>query len=593
MTGAQALSRRCSPRASACVFGIPGAQENELWDTFKEKHVPYLLVTHEFSAACMADGYARSTGRPGVLCVVPGPGVTNSLTGLGEALLDSVAGGVPSSATWPTATSTSPFQVHCLDQVDLLKPVTKCVFPVQHVGEIPGAVRQAFAAGDGGRAGAGRRGRAVQPAHRDRTTSTARRRSARRRCRSTRPPSTAPLALLARPAAPRRHLRRRWAAWTTATQLAAVAEVLQAPVATSVSGKGVIHETPPAGRRLGLRRTPRGGRDGFADDRCTRSRPASTLLAIGVKFSEVSTGFYANPQPQHVDPRRRQRRQPRQGAADRRVRPRRRRRVPRPGCSACADRVAPARPTRHLVARDPAAARREAGRGTAQRPAGKCGVDPLALRRWRCAATLPEDALLFTDVTRDRALGGRGVHGVCQPRTYFNPVDNQAMGWSIPAAIGAQRVCPGRHGGHAHRRRLLPDDGDGDLDGRPRGAAGEVLRPRRPGLPLHADAAEAGLPADDGDASWPGSTTRRWPRRSAWLPGDRRRTTELDAGIRGAVCHPGPVLVRVVTDYGKRKIRWLDAVRDRYVKELSAAQKARFLARVGTRAVSFQPRRND
>ena len=50
----------------------------------------YLLVTHEFSAACMADGDARSTGRPGVLCVVPGPGVTNALTGIGEALLDSV-----------------------------------------------------------------------------------------------------------------------------------------------------------------------------------------------------------------------------------------------------------------------------------------------------------------------------------------------------------------------------------------------------------------------------------------------------------------------------------------------------------------------
>src|SRR5262245_17073693 len=82
MTGAEALAAALVTEGVGCVYGIPGAQENELWDTFKEKGVPYLLVTHEFSAACMADGYARSTGKPGVLCVVPGPGVTNSLQGL-------------------------------------------------------------------------------------------------------------------------------------------------------------------------------------------------------------------------------------------------------------------------------------------------------------------------------------------------------------------------------------------------------------------------------------------------------------------------------------------------------------------------------
>ena len=49
----------------ACVFGIPGAQENELWDAMKSKRLPYLLVTHEMSASYMADGYARATGRPG------------------------------------------------------------------------------------------------------------------------------------------------------------------------------------------------------------------------------------------------------------------------------------------------------------------------------------------------------------------------------------------------------------------------------------------------------------------------------------------------------------------------------------------------
>src|SRR5262245_38770062 len=90
MTGAAAIVEALQAEGTTCVFGIPGAQENELWDTMKAKGLDYLLATHEFSAASMADGYARATGRPGVVTVVPGPGLTNALSGLGEALLDSI-----------------------------------------------------------------------------------------------------------------------------------------------------------------------------------------------------------------------------------------------------------------------------------------------------------------------------------------------------------------------------------------------------------------------------------------------------------------------------------------------------------------------
>src|SRR5271165_7049721 len=120
MTGAQALVETLIQEGVDCVFGIPGAQENELWDTMKAKGLGYLLVTHEFSAACMADGYARATGRTGVLCVVPGPGLTNALSGIGEALLDSVplvciVGDVARGDKY------KPFQVHELPQVGLLE----------------------------------------------------------------------------------------------------------------------------------------------------------------------------------------------------------------------------------------------------------------------------------------------------------------------------------------------------------------------------------------------------------------------------------------------------------------------------------------
>ena len=143
MTGARALVETLVAEGTLCVFGIPGAQENELWDEMKSRGLPYLLVTHEYSAACMADGVARSTGRPGVLCVVPGPGVTNALTGIGEALLDSIplvaiVGDVARGDKYKA------FQVHELPQAGLLQQVTKGIFEVTKVEEIPGAVRQAF-----------------------------------------------------------------------------------------------------------------------------------------------------------------------------------------------------------------------------------------------------------------------------------------------------------------------------------------------------------------------------------------------------------------------------------------------------------------
>src|SRR5262245_8309188 len=76
LTGAQAIAEALKAEGVGCVYGIPGAQENEIWDEFKARGVPYLLVGHEYAAASMADGYARSTGRPGVCSCVPGPGVT-------------------------------------------------------------------------------------------------------------------------------------------------------------------------------------------------------------------------------------------------------------------------------------------------------------------------------------------------------------------------------------------------------------------------------------------------------------------------------------------------------------------------------------
>jgi acetolactate synthase I/II/III large subunit len=577
MTGAQALVEALLLECVGCVYGIPGAQENELWDTFKEKELPYLLVTHEFSAACMADGYARSTGRPGVLCTVPGPGVTNSLTGLGEALLDSsplvaIVGDVANGE------KAMPFQVHSLNQTELLRSVCKCVYPVQTVAQIPGAVRQAFIAATSGEPGPvavvvpynlfieGHDFRCPPPALPAPPFDEAAFQNA--------------LAILADPKA-RVGIYAGMGCMDFSAELTAVAELLQAPVATSISGKGVIPDSHPLAVGWGF--GPHAGEVAetvFAGERAHPLKTGvTTLLAIGVKFSEVSTGYYGNPQPKqviHVD-----------------ANPCNLARVLRTDVSvhadagvflgrllACGDKVRRGADTA-LIARI-RDLKAETAKELCSVPPAKCGIDPLALigalRR-----AMPEDGLLFTDVTMSEHLAAE-YYRVCKPRTYFNPVDNQAMGWSIPAALGAQRV-------HGDRTvATLTGDGCALMSGL------EISTAAREHLPVKFfildDQAYHYMQMLQKPAYLRTTATilaRMDYRALAQALGvayvEIVGAAELEMKVRGALCFDGPVLVRVVTDYGKRKIRWIEAVRARYTKELTPAQKARFLARIGSRAL--------
>lgn len=583
MTGAQALTEALLAECVGCVYGIPGAQENELWDSFKAKGLPYLLVTHEFSAACMADAYGRSTGRPGVLCVVPGPGVTNSLTGLGEALLDSspvvaIVGDVG------IGEKARPFQVHALNQTELLKQVCKCVYPVQNVSQIPGAVRQAFAAAMSGEPGPVA---VVVPynlfieAHDFRCP----------------PPATVPLpfdeeafqkalAILCDPKA-RIGIYAGFGCMDFTAELTAVAELLNAPVATSVSGKGVIPETHPlaVGWGYGPQASEVAERI-FAGERGLPLKPGiNTLLAIGVKFSETSTGHYVNPQPDrviHVD-----------------ANPCNLGRILRTDVClhgdagvflgrllACGEKVCkPANPVMTARIRELKA---DARRETCDIPQPKCGVDPLALIA-ALRRVLPEDALLFTDVTASEHLAAE-FYQVCKPRTYFNPVDNQAMGWSIPAAIGAQRVH------HGKVVATLTGDGCALMSGLEIGTSAREHLPVK--FVILDDQAYHYMQMLQKPAYLRTTATilaRMDYQAFAQAMGvayvEITKHAELEPKLRGAMCHDGPVLIRVATDYDNRKIRWIEAVRSRYSKELTAGQKARFLARIGSRAL--KPKDND
>jgi acetolactate synthase-1/2/3 large subunit len=580
LTGAQAVVQTLIAEGCGCVFGLPGAQQNELWDEFKSHGLPYLLATHEFSAASMADGYARATGRPGVISVVPGPGLTNALSGLGEALLDSVPI-VALVGDVGKGEHARPFQVHCLDQAALLKPVTKAVFEVCHVGQIPDAIRQAFAAaccGEPGPVGV------VIPYpllielfH------------------FASPPLGPPplpfdeaafaaaLALLA----DRRHKIGIYAGMgcqDSAGLLTAVAELLQAPVATSVSGKGVISDCHPLAVGWGY-----GPQATSTAEEIFKPRHSGggidLVLAIGVKYSEVSTGFYSDPQSPHVI------------HVD--ANPCNLGRVLRTDVCVHADaglflqrllanadclRRPPDGP---LLARVRQLRQEEEQRHAHQAAvSGGCGVVPLALiRALRCA--LPEEALLFVDVSVSEHLAAEAFP-VLRPRTYFNPTDNQSMGWSVPAALGAQRAFPGRP--------TVTLTGDGCF----LMTAMEVSTAAREGLPVKF------FVLDDQSYHYMQELQHR-----AYLRTTATVLARIDyaalahafgvgyheivgcdnlaEAVRAAVCRPGPVLVRVLTDYRGLHVRWLDAVRKRFTEGLTLGQKTRFLARLGARALDRHP----
>ncbi|MCI0376754.1 MAG: thiamine pyrophosphate-binding protein [Gemmataceae bacterium] len=571
MTGADALIETLIQEGADCVFGIPGAQQNELWDAMKSKRLPYLLVTHEFSAAAMADGCARSTGKPGVLCIVPGPGLTNSLSGLGEALLDSiplvcVVGDVANGRR------NHAFQVHSLDQAALLRPVTKQVFAVQNAREIPQAVRSAFRlarAGEPGPVGvvvpynllidvqrysSGPLEAAPLPFD-PQACDRALRQLAERRCRV--------------------GIYAGLGCMDYSGSLVRAAEILQSPVATSMAGKGAMPENHPLA--VGWGYGPQGTRTAES-----AFREVDLVLALGVKFSEVSTGFYSLPRHRqllHVDIN--------------------------------ADNIGRIMPTTVGVHSDVGvflgqllqdaprfcrpedrglherirARKRDEARANSAVVTDGC-VDPLAfllaLRR-----TTALDALAFVDVTLSQYWATETFF-VNQPRTYFNPTNNQGMGWSVPAALGAQRVYPGC--------QVVTVTGDGCF----LMSMAEISTAARECLPVKF------FVLDDQAYQYMQQLQRpAYLRTTATILArlgyqdlargfgiayqEITHNGQLDERLPAILAHDGPVLTRVAVDYGRRPVRWLNAAKSRYMQMLTPEQKVRFLARIGSRALDMRP----
>ncbi len=155
MTGGQLIVECLVQYGVDVVFGIPGAHTMSIYDAlYRHPKIKHVLVRHEQSAALMADGYGRSTGKPGVCCVTTGPGVTNAATGLAVAHHDSIPVLLISSQVHSEAAKKRRGLFHAMDQLGLTKPITKWNARVDIPTEIPQVMADAFHTMTNGRRGA-------------------------------------------------------------------------------------------------------------------------------------------------------------------------------------------------------------------------------------------------------------------------------------------------------------------------------------------------------------------------------------------------------------------------------------------------------
>ncbi len=140
--GAELVVRALEAEGVRFTFGIPGTHNTELYDALARSSVRPVLVTSELAAAFLADGISSTTEQTGVLTVVPGAGVTHALSGIAEAFMDTVP--LVVLACGIRSDTGAAYQLHAIDQLALLRPVTKAAWRVEHVDAIVPRVREAF-----------------------------------------------------------------------------------------------------------------------------------------------------------------------------------------------------------------------------------------------------------------------------------------------------------------------------------------------------------------------------------------------------------------------------------------------------------------
>ena len=152
LSGAEMLIRSLQEEGVEQIFGYPGGAVLHIYDAlFKQNTIKHFLVRHEQAATHMADGYARATGKTGVVLVTSGPGATNAITGIATAYMDSIPMVVISGQVQSHLIGTDSFQE--TDMVGISRPIVKHSFLVKTAQDIPETIKKAFYIASTGRPG--------------------------------------------------------------------------------------------------------------------------------------------------------------------------------------------------------------------------------------------------------------------------------------------------------------------------------------------------------------------------------------------------------------------------------------------------------
>ncbi len=268
MNGAERICATLQALGADTVFGLPGSQNVALFSALGASSLRTVVATSETAAAFMANGYARVTGRPGILCTIPGPGFTFALSGVAEAFLDSVP--LVHLVGAPAKSPGRRFQLQAIDQAAMAAPITKAVLRAEDPAEVEGAVKKAYALSL-----AGEPGPVMVQIAPDALSAQSHSAGAEVPCV---PPQPPPLdGVVGRLSNARRPLLYAGqGALLAGAPLAKLAEALRAPVVTTTSGRGVLSESHPWVMPSDL--APSAAVVALFSE-------ADVVLAVGVKFS--------------------------------------------------------------------------------------------------------------------------------------------------------------------------------------------------------------------------------------------------------------------------------------------------------------------
>ncbi|HEV8614361.1 MAG TPA: thiamine pyrophosphate-binding protein [Methylomirabilota bacterium] len=422
-TGGQAVVDALAAEDVRHVFGIPGVHNLAIYDALlRQSRIRHVLARHEQGAAFMADGYARASGRTGVVVVTTGPGATNTLTPLAESYAASMPVLVVMSDIVSDLVGRDLGALHeVVSQIECFRPVTRWAEAIVEAGAIPGTLAGAFGLlrtgrpgpiaisipndflaawidGDAAVAGQGRR----PPCHVRDIAEAAR--------------------LLAGAARPLILAGGGVVAAGAASELRALARRLGAPVITTVTGRGALSERDPLWHSV------------FPDRRATTPalRAADTVLAVGTKLGHRSTeklgaGLAPTQTLIHLD-----------------LDPSVLDRVWKAQLGLVGDaRDGLARLLEALGAGTPATAWDWTALAAARADTGPRFTPELAALLSTLRDALPDDTIVVNDQT-GLTYWMEWRFPVLAPRTFLYPVGSAVLGYGVPAAIGAKIACPDR-----------------------------------------------------------------------------------------------------------------------------------------------------